>query len=68
MRYMQSETRQFWEVGYRLFKGKFLRFMAGPRGLGQIVEGTQERGECLTSDSMINFDVPGTEAESFDFL
>ena len=58
MRYIHDETKQFWEVGYRLFKGKFLRFMAGPRGLGQIVTGNQEKGKCSAVDSNINFAVP----------
>ena len=54
---MQSLKRQVWEVVYRLFKGKFLRFMAGPSGLCQIVKGTEERGKCLTGDSMFYFSV-----------
>lgn len=61
MRYIQPQTRQFWEVGYRMFKGKFLRFMAGPRGLGQIVDGEQERGECPVNMSQINFAVPSLQ-------
>ena len=36
MRSIPDETKRFWEVGYRLFKGKFLRFMAGPRGIGLL--------------------------------
>ena len=44
MRYIRSETRRFWEVGYRLFKGKFLRFMSGPRSYGQITDGSIEKG------------------------
>ena len=58
MRYFRSETRQFWEVGYRLFKGKFLRFMSGPRNLGQIISGSNQRGRCLPQDSKINFAIP----------
>ena len=38
--------------------------MAGPRDLGQIVDGTQEGGECLTGCSMINFAVPSLQTLS----
>ena len=30
MRYVPKKTLRFSEVGYRLFHGKFLRFMSGP--------------------------------------
>lgn len=58
MRYIRPETRQFLEVGYRLFRGKFLRFMSGPRNTGQVIEGKQEKGFCISYDSEINFAVP----------
>ncbi|KAH3776262.1 hypothetical protein DPMN_177682 [Dreissena polymorpha] len=44
MRYIRPETKKFWEVGYRLFKGKFLRYMGGPRNAGQVVDGSEKRG------------------------
>jgi hypothetical protein len=30
------ETVKFWQIGYRLFHGKFLRFMSGIRNFGQV--------------------------------
>ena len=43
MRY-GHETVKFWQIGYRLFHGKFLRFMSGIRNFGQVWDGTSERG------------------------
>jgi hypothetical protein len=43
MRY-GHETVKFWQIGYRLFHGKFLRFMSGIRNFGQVLDGTSERG------------------------
>lgn len=58
MRYIRPETKQFWEVGYRLFKGKFLRFMAGPKNTGNVTEGLEKLGSCQASKSKMNFAVP----------
>ena len=62
MRYFRSETKKFWEVGYRLFRGKFLRFMSGPRNQGQIIDGSTSRGNCTPTTSKINFAVPSMQA------
>ncbi|KAH3755839.1 hypothetical protein DPMN_190538 [Dreissena polymorpha] len=62
MRYVRSVTRHFWEVGYRLFKGKFLRFMSGPRNTGTVVSGEAERGEYLPERSEIYFAVPSVQS------
>ena len=35
--------------------------MAGPRGIGQVVKGSQEKGECSAVDSTINFAVPSLQ-------
>ena len=35
MRY-SNDVKQFWRTGYLLFKGKFLRFMGGPKHAGQM--------------------------------
>ena len=43
MRY-GHETVKFWQIGYRLFYGTFLRFMSGIRNFGQVWDGTSERG------------------------
>ena len=38
MRY-GHETVKFWQIGYRLFHGNFLRFMSGIRNFGQVLDG-----------------------------
>ncbi|CAG2244993.1 unnamed protein product [Mytilus edulis] len=43
MRYSQ-DVKQFWKVGHELFKGKFLRFMAGWKNQGQ-----EAKGHCLSA-------------------
>jgi hypothetical protein len=42
--WFSCETVKFWQIGYRLFHGKFLRFMSGIRNFGQVLDGTSERG------------------------
>jgi hypothetical protein len=37
------EIVQFWQIGYRLFHGKLLRFMCGIRNFGQVLDGTSEK-------------------------
>ena len=68
MRYFRNETRRFWDIGYRLFKGKFLRFMAGPRNVGQIVSGIDQRGRCDPANAKINFAIPALNNLSKDPL
>ena len=36
MRYKVPESVEFWRIGYKLFKGKFLRFMGGPKSSGHV--------------------------------
>lgn len=58
MRYA-SQTKTFWQTAYKLFGGKLLRFMGGPKGLGQVVEGAAgSTGDCLPSEAKVNFIVP----------
>lgn len=57
MRY-GKETLKFWQIGYRLFHGKFLRFMSGPRSYGQVLDGTSEKGVFDPLHSKVNFAVP----------
>ncbi|VDI80060.1 Hypothetical predicted protein [Mytilus galloprovincialis] len=52
MRYSQ-DVKQFWKVGHELFKGKFLRFMAGWKNQGQ-----EAKGHTKPEESVINFAVP----------
>ena len=58
MRYKFSDTLQFWRIGYKLFKGKFLRFMSGPKSCGHIVGDTESRGKFSPEESQVNFIVP----------
>ncbi len=36
MRYKFPETWKFWNIGYKLFKGRWLRFMSGPKNKGDL--------------------------------
>ena len=57
MRY-GHETVKFWQIGYRLFHGNFLRFMSGIRNFGQVLDGTSERGFFDPLKSKVNCAVP----------
>jgi hypothetical protein len=57
MRY-GHETVKLWQIGYRLFHGKFLRFMSGIRNFGQVWDGTSERGFFDPLKSKVNCAVP----------
>ena len=57
MRYCK-EIKEFWYTGYKLFHGKFLRFMGGPKNHGSVVGMQAERGNYDPKVSMINFAVP----------
>ena len=57
MRY-SDKVKQFWRIGYKLFHGKWLRFMGGPKRRGQVVVGNTEKGNFKPAESEINFAVP----------
>ena len=57
MRY-GHETVKFWQIEYRLFHGKFPRFMSGIRNFGQVWDGTSERGFFDPLKSKVNCAVP----------
>lgn len=57
MRY-QKETVKFWQLGYRLFHGKFIRFMSGLKNYGQILDEEAKSGELTAESSRVNFAVP----------
>jgi hypothetical protein len=57
MRYTE-QTLSFWKVGYKLFHGKFLRFMGGPKSEGQVIGKDSTIGNLDPQDSHINFAVP----------
>ena len=46
-----EETKRFWRAGYRLFHGKFLSFMSGPKAMGQLVIGNKELGAIDPSEA-----------------
>ena len=54
MRY-RPETVKFWQIGYRLFHGKFLRFMSGLRSLGQVLDKSSDKGLFDPLESKGNF-------------
>jgi hypothetical protein len=56
MRY-NPKCVKFWQIGYRLFHGKFLRFMSGLKHLGHVVGGVSEKGDFNPAESSINFAV-----------
>ncbi len=60
MRY-NDEVRLFWQTGLRLFHGKFLRFMSGPKGSGHITEGMGTHGALSPQMSKVNFIVPSRQ-------
>ena len=57
MRY-SDEVKTFWRTGLRLFHGRFLRFMGGPKHKGQIVLEEASPGYFDPQKAKINFIVP----------
>jgi hypothetical protein len=53
-----KKKKTFWQIGYRLFHGKFLRFMSGIRNFGQVLDGTSEIGFFDPLKSKVNCAVP----------
>lgn len=51
-------VKKFWRIGYRLFHGKWLKFMGGPKHGGMLIAGDCEKGVYDPKDSCINFAVP----------
>ena len=64
MKYLYPETVQFQRIGQKLFHGRFLRFISGPKNQGQIVQGSPYRGVCDTKESCINFAVPNASVRT----
>ncbi|MEW8546432.1 MAG: YqaJ viral recombinase family protein, partial [Candidatus Thiodiazotropha sp.] len=60
MRYSE-ETKKFWKLGWRLFGGKFVRFMGGFKNMSQISTGESQQGLFNPALSDINFVVPDTK-------
>lgn len=57
MRYDETISR-FWRVGYKLFHGKFLRFLGGPKHRGALIAGETSEGNFSPQTSKINFAIP----------
>lgn len=57
MRY-SDEVKLFWRTGLRLFHGRFLRFMSGPKNSEDILLSESGRGDCRSENSKVNFIVP----------
>ncbi|KAK7092212.1 hypothetical protein V1264_008000 [Littorina saxatilis] len=60
MRY-SPDVKLWWRTGYKLFHGKFIRFMGGPKHHGQLLEGTAVDSKLLPQDAKINFAVPSAK-------
>ena len=65
MRYSER-VKQFWRIGFKIFHGKWLRFMGGPKHRGQLVTGQSSKGHYNPCDSEINFAVPHRAVVSSD--
>ena len=57
MRY-SDPVKLFWLTGLRLFHGRFLRFMGGPKHTGQIILSETSPGRFSPQSSKVNFVVP----------
>ena len=57
MRYSEP-CKLFWKTGFKLFRGRFLRFMGGPKNKGHVNEAEDIRGNYSADDSSVNFVVP----------
>ena len=65
MRY-SDKVKEFWRIGFKLFHGKWLRFMGGPKHRGQLVLGQSSKGIYKPSESLINFAIPHRAVLSSD--
>ncbi|CAG2201884.1 unnamed protein product [Mytilus edulis] len=61
----RGTTKRFWKIGYRLFHGKFLYFMGGPKSIAYITGNLYERGMGDPQDAGINFAVPSLKILSY---
>jgi hypothetical protein len=58
MRYNDTAVNKFWRIGYKMFHGKWLRYMNGPKNKGDLVNRFSALGEFDPKGSRINFSVP----------
>ena len=60
--HFRKETKQFWEVVYRICKGKGLRLFSGSKNMGSVQNKLACRGNYFPKDSSVNFVVPGEKS------
>ena len=56
MRY-SSDVKLFWQTGLRLFHGRFLKYMSGPKNQGQVIKSETTQGNYDPQEAKINFAV-----------
>ena len=59
----REKVKRFWRIGYRLFHGKWLKFMSGPKHLGAILD-KNDKGMFSPDNANINFAVPMSSIKS----
>ena len=45
--------KHFWRISYRLFHGKWLKFMSGPKITGTLTTGQSDKGIFSPADAKI---------------
>lgn len=55
------KTVQFWRIGHKLFHGRFLRFMSGPKKTRSDLTRCTYKGVYDPQESRINFAVPSNQ-------
>jgi hypothetical protein len=64
MRYEDPVVNKFWRIGYKMFHGKWLRFMSGPKSRGELINNITSPGNFDPTQSRINFSVPFAKVKS----
>jgi hypothetical protein len=64
MRYEDPVVNKFWRIGYKMFHGKWLRFMSGPKSRGGLINNITSPGNFDPTQSRINFSVPFAKVKS----
>ena len=62
------KVKHFWRIGYRLFHGKWLKFMSGPKHSGTLMTEHSDRGVFSPHEAKINFAVPSLSVRSTNLL
>ena len=64
MRYEDPVVNKFWRIGYKMFHGKWFRFMSGPKSRGELINNITSPGNFDPTQSRINFSVPFAKVKS----